>query len=93
MKKILSVLILATVLTTLVAPVMTSAGEELPEGCEITHDMNLDDCPASGDCNYVDEDYNCGLCCVLNTVYTVTDWIFFFLIAISIIMTLMRTSG
>ncbi|MDD3292763.1 MAG: hypothetical protein PHT67_01575 [Candidatus Pacebacteria bacterium] len=30
--------------------------------------------------------YDCGLCCLLNSVYTVTDWIFLFLMALSALM-------
>ncbi|MDD5098679.1 MAG: hypothetical protein PHD31_03120 [Candidatus Pacebacteria bacterium] len=30
--------------------------------------------------------YDCGICCLLNSVYTVTDWIFIFLMALSALM-------
>jgi FtsH-binding integral membrane protein len=42
-------------------------------------------CPAAGNpCPYTDP--NCGPCCLLDTIYTVTDWVFYIILAIVIIL-------
>ena len=34
-------------------------------------------CPGQGDpCPLDSTDYTCGICCLLDTIYTVTDWLF-----------------
>ncbi|KPJ56745.1 hypothetical protein AMJ49_03980 [Parcubacteria bacterium DG_74_2] len=102
MKKILSVLILATVLTILVAPVMVSADAEGPtECCELKRDFELGGTtynegnvvgPAGGNCDIAggitDTTDNWGILCLLNTIYGVTNLIYIILIALSVIFVL-----
>ncbi|MFH1036677.1 MAG: hypothetical protein V1756_01230 [Patescibacteria group bacterium] len=95
MKKILTVLTLLTVLTYVAVPVALAQEDgdatQIPESCEI-NDTRLDritegtnlECDST--CNYDVAD--CGMCCVLNTVYTVTDWIFFAIITIAVVFIL-----
>jgi len=90
MKKILSALVLISLAAVLAAPMVVSAQEGAPESCEITKSAVADlegmDCPASGDCPFNSDTYDCGMCCLMNAIYTVTDWIFVILIAIVAIM-------
>jgi len=91
MKKILPALVLIGFLTVLLAPVAVSAQAGAPEGCTITHDLSDltgIDCPASGECLFDSETYDCGMCCVMNAIYTVTDWIFIILVAFAAVMVL-----
>jgi len=55
------------------------------DGCTITNTARLPvslNCTAS--CPY--DTGNCGMCCLLNSIYVVTDWVFVILIAISTLM-------
>ncbi|MCK4781839.1 hypothetical protein KAS79_02860 [Candidatus Parcubacteria bacterium] len=98
MKKILSVLILAVVLTTLVAPAMVSA-EGPTECCELKRDFTLNGVtydktdvvgPTGGNCDVAitETTDDWGLLCLLNTIYGITNLIFIILMAISVIMIL-----
>jgi len=91
MKKILPALVLISFLAVLAVPTIVSAQEGAPEKCTITHDLSDltgIDCPTSGDCPFDSETYDCGMCCVMNSIYTVTDWIFIILVAFAAIMVL-----
>jgi len=43
---------------------------------------------AAGSCYFANTTYTCGVCCVMNTIYTVTDWIFVAVVVIVIIFIL-----
>ena len=92
MKKILPALILISLMAVLAVPMMVSAQAGAPESCEITQDEVADltgiSCPTSGDCPFDSTTYDCGMCCVMNSIYTVTDWIFIIILAIVAIMVL-----
>jgi len=89
-KKILGLIVLALCVTSLGAGLVYAAGTDALDGCKMT----LDDAsrfPDSLDCALTDEvckyaDGDCGMCCLLNSVYNVTDWVFVILIAISSLM-------
>lgn len=91
MKKFLSTLITISFLTGLVMiPTgFALADEALPNGCNIT--QNISGCP-TGFCSFdtAGGNYgggtgtNCGMCCLLNTIYNVTNWIFIVLIALTV---------
>jgi len=87
MKKILSALVLINFLVSLLVPTVALAQEAIPTTCTMTHDVGVVGCPATGVCNYTTTPL-CGVCCLLNTIYTVTDWTFVFLIAIVVILVL-----
>jgi hypothetical protein len=57
------------------------------EGCTISP-TNLTRMPTTlgctADCSY--DTGNCGMCCALNSVYTIIDWLFVFLIAVTTLM-------
>ncbi len=90
MKKILPALVLISLAAVLVMPMVVSAQEGAPEKCDITQDevANLTgiNCPASGTCSFDSTTYDCGMCCLMNAIYTVTDWIFVILIALVAVM-------
>jgi hypothetical protein len=93
MKKILPALVLISFLAVLAIPTtMVSAQAGAPESCIITHEEVADlegiDCPTSGECLFSDPDYDCGMCCVMNSIYTITDWIFIILVAFAAVMVL-----
>lgn len=98
MKKVLSVLALMTLATVLVAPVMVSAAETAPTPatqCILKHAMTGTTwtdkgitCPASGACLFSDTTNTCASCCLMDTIYTITDWIFLIIVVIAVIMIL-----
>jgi hypothetical protein len=91
MKKFLPALFLIGFLAVLVAPATVLAQEGAPGSCTITHDLSDltgIDCPSSGNCPFDSTSYDCGMCCVMNAIYTVTDWIFIILVAFAAVMVL-----
>jgi len=99
MKKLLIALVLVSFLGLMIAPVVALAAAPPAEvtKCKMRHDLTGSSwtdagftCPAKGsDCEFTSATYTCGSCCVLDTIYTVTDWIFIIVIAISAIMIIM----
>ena len=77
MKKLLLLGLLAVLAVPLIS-LSQAAGPAT--SCNVTHDVGVTGC-AIGACNF-DTNPQCGVCCVLNAVFTVTDWIFFLLIAV-----------
>ena len=91
MKKFLPALVLISFLAVLSVPIMVSAQAGAPEGCTITQDLSGltgIECPSSGECLFDSTTYDCGMCCLMNSIYTVTDWIFVILVAFAAIMVL-----
>lgn len=87
MKKLLSFLVLSSI----IIPVLVAAQAPV-DGCDITHDFshltNIS-CPDSGEyCAFDDANHDCGMCCLLNTIETITDWIFVILITLVVLMVL-----
>lgn len=94
MKKTLASLILVSFLAVLAVPMVASA--QVPTGCNITASTlerikaadksdKLDTCISA--CEYSIEE--CGMCCLVNTLYNATDWIFFALIAVAGILVIL----
>ena len=90
MKKILSIFATVSLLAVLFLPAVSlavspPAGNEIPTKCTIDNvtvkgieGCNVAECPTS--------DTNCGMCCMLNTIYTVTNWIFYIMTLIAVLM-------
>ena len=100
MKKVLTGLVLVSLLAILAAPLVASAQEPVPaeiQKCKMRHDLTGTDwtdrgfiCAAKGsNCTFNDTAKTCGVCCIMDTVYTVTDWIFVFVITLVIIFILL----
>jgi len=93
MKKILPALVLISFLAVLLMPMVASAQVEMEEidKCTLRNDFSSwtkIDCPASGDCEFDDPSYDCPICCLLDTIYTVTNWIFAGVVALVVIFVL-----
>jgi len=87
MKKRLLISII--LLTTLIAPVMVLAADKPLTGCDITHPEVADfDSDCDGPISSTTTDA-WGMCCLLNSIYTVVDWIFVGLIAIVSLFTIL----
>ena len=88
MKKIVPGLILATVLVLTIFPLVAN-GQQMLEQCTIrkTQTTQLEECKTlkvGGKASY--EDY--AICCLMDKIYLITDWIFTILLAITIIFVL-----
>ncbi len=99
MKKIFSTLALIALLAVMIAPAAVFAvtsPTEMTGQCKIRHDFTADPswvtkgftCPtvAVGTCPFNSTAYTCGTCCLMDTVYTVTDWVFVFVFVVGGIM-------
>ena len=82
MNKIIAIAVLASVL---ILPFLAFAQIEAPETCTLRRDLTdisqkIDGTDAC--CDGCTVDINTyGMCCLVNTVYSVTDWIFYILMA------------
>ena len=101
MKKILSFLILGVLLIGLVAPVLAQAQEDLPNGCKLTKLSAVftgAKCggTAPGGTEIVGEETicdptgigmeDCGMCCLINVIYVVCDWVFYLMMIAVVIV-------
>ena len=86
MKKIITGLVLGGLLITLFFPMIAlSQAEEVPTKC--TMDYGFANCPAVGqDCPFDSTTYDCSICCMLNSITTATNWIFYIVTLIAVIM-------
>ena len=90
MKKILPALVLGSLLIGLIVPVAVFAQPEtLPDTCSVTTAK----IKAAGTCVAAlpdpcnpETDTNCGICCMLNTIYVATNWLFMILMLVAVIM-------
>jgi hypothetical protein len=88
MKKILPALILLSLFGVLLFPVMTSA--QIPgevTKCKLKYDLKSVDSACTKGATVEMDKY--GMCCLLNTLYNVTDWMFIVLIGIAVIFIIM----
>jgi len=87
MKRILSVSILISLIGLgILGPVFAvqAATEGVLKGCFLTEEAaRLTDCPQSATefCGFASS--TCGVCCLLQTLYNVTDWIFVILVGVA----------
>ena len=86
MKKIFASILLLSIVGLFMMPLMVSAqASTIPEKCTMKY--TITNCPVIGqDCSFDSITHNCGMCCTLNTIRLVTDWIFYILILIVVIM-------
>jgi len=91
MRKILSTLVLVSFLALLIAPVaLAQTPPPAVTGCRLRHNLTAFSvggfiCPASGTCAFDSTTYTCGACCMLDTIYTISDWIFYLVFAVAIV--------
>ena len=104
MKKIFSLLALASfislgILTFASFVQAQTTTEGVLEGCTITKTgAALESCTINVWCDF-DANPKCGICCFLNTLYNITDWIFVILVGLASVfviigaMTLLMSAG
>ena len=94
MKRIFGTLVLISFLGLLIVPQVASAATEPVDGCTIKKSIESriednSELKCKKDCKFNEAKYDCAMCCVVNTIYGVTDLIFIMLVAISGIMILL----
>ncbi len=84
MKKVLASLVLASCLAVL-AVSFTRAATDItaPTQCEMKRSVTVSSDLTCTDGHKYDIDSTEGICCVLNTMYNITDWIFVILVGIA----------
>lgn len=87
LKKVFTALLLGCLVMGIVLPQVVLAQEEVPGSCTIRRDPKISGCPSSGKCVYADNEI-CGLCCLISTIFYVTDWLFTVLIALVVVFVL-----
>ena len=95
LKKILPTIVLGCLLAALLLPAAVLAQEGPPDKCSITRNLTDAECPdgsttpvdcGEDSCVGATDPDNWGLCCTLNTIYTVTDWLFYIMLLIAVVM-------
>jgi len=91
MKKLISTIFLAILLAVLVVPAISLAQTAPPNQCRITHNLtDVLDCPNGSvtprPLTIYDDGGSEGMCCLINTVYNVTDWLFYLLLIAVVLM-------
>lgn len=95
MKKLAKILTISALFAVLAVPMVVlgqqnSVGPQqgLPESCWITN-SNLaknGSCPGSGqECRFDNSTYNCSMCCLLNSISIITNWLFYILTLIAVV--------
>jgi len=87
MKKILPVLLSISLLVVLFSPIALAITTAAPENCTLKYDLTSVDSHCIKDKPVSIADY--GMCCLLNTIYNVTNWIFVILVGIVMIFVIM----
>lgn len=81
MKKILPALILIGFLAVLIIPQAALAvTTEAPEKCKLKYDLRSIDTTCAKNASVTIADH--GMCCLMNTLYSITDWIFIILVGL-----------
>jgi hypothetical protein len=93
MKKIFSTLLLVSMIAAVILPALAFAANDDSSAsgplnsCYLKNAGQLGEtCSALGNrkCSFTES--GCALCCTLNTVYTVTDWVFYLMMAVAVFM-------
>lgn len=87
MKKILPVLLSISLLVVLLSPVVSAQVTQAPENCILKYDLTGVNSACTKDTSVSIANY--GMCCLLNTIYNVTNWIFVILVGIVTIFVIM----
>ncbi|MEK7813669.1 MAG: hypothetical protein AAB296_07905, partial [Candidatus Desantisbacteria bacterium] len=92
MKKLLSIFAIVSLLTVLILPAVSLAQppETLPEQCLMTTNVGVTGCEGTdGVCsstNGCGPNGKWGICCMLNTTYVITNWVFYIMTLIAVLM-------
>ena len=95
MKRVLTALILVSLLAILAVPLVASAQPvepgEMTGQCTLRNDFSgwtKIRCPGPGVCLFTDQTKDCPVCCVMDTLYSVTNWIFVAVLSLVVIFVL-----
>ena len=80
MKKLLSTVFLISILVITMAPLAVSADDN---GCTMNKTITVGDLVCEDGGSYQIDDPVSGVCCVLNTLFNISDWIFVLLVALA----------
>ncbi len=98
MKKVLPVLVLMGLFVVLLAPLASVSAIDTTtqlEKCKIKNqdrltNLNLNCAPTGNDCYFTNtSNWDCGGCCLMQTVLNVSDWFFIVLVAVSAMFVLL----
>jgi hypothetical protein len=81
MKKAISIISLVFIAGMVLFPLADAQAVGPPSGCEIRRDLGIEEC-SEGTCDFAGEDA-CGMCCLLQTIYNITDWVFTVMVALA----------
>jgi hypothetical protein len=81
MKKAISIISLIFIAEAVLLPLVSAQAVGPPSGCEIRRDLGIEEC-SEGTCDFSGESV-CGMCCLLQTIYNVTDWVFTVMVALA----------
>lgn len=88
-KNLISLSLIGFLAATLLVPVV-ALGAGSPDGCTIrTGGVGVAECNGITTCSFNDSGTPCGMCCLLSTIYNVTDWIFVILVALTTIFVIL----
>jgi len=91
MKKLVLTIFLAVLLSVAIVPAISLAQTAPPDSCTITHNLT-DICGIDGSTTPAPLAIPLGgsgpegMCCLINTVYTITDWLFYLLTIAVVLM-------
>jgi hypothetical protein len=74
-----NIFVLVLVILLNVLPVIVFAKIEMPETCTLKRNLTDINSACAEDSSVSIDDY--GMCCLVNTIYSITDWIFYILMA------------
>lgn len=80
MKKTLAAIFLASTMLVLAVPIY--ADDKPLESCVLTRNVGVSGCDINTTCTF-SANSKCGICCLLQTIYNVTDWIFVAMVALA----------
>lgn len=87
-KNLLKLVFIGVMLMAVSLPVL--AQDTLPTACYVRADTGIAECPpADSQCSYLDDGDICGLCCLLGTINYAVNWVFTFMIALTIVFVLL----
>ncbi|TFG35814.1 MAG: hypothetical protein E4H47_00560 [Parcubacteria group bacterium] len=87
-KTLISLSLIGFLAATLLVPVV-ALGAGSPDGCTIrAGGVGAEECSGITTCTFNDNTA-CGMCCLLSTIYNVTDWIFVILVALTTVFVIL----
>jgi hypothetical protein len=91
MKKILAISILSVFAVGIIMPAIVAGANVEPPftpstKCTMRHDINITECPLKGAPIASGGTEGKEICCLVDSIYTITDWVFYILLTLVVIM-------